>query len=103
MRPEAAHATLKSHESARAPRQADRSESHGTHESSYRAARGDMPETLMELGTVAPNATVTVLPQLSGYLTEVGYREGQDAVKGQFLAQIDPRAVAGPMTSCTIR
>jgi membrane fusion protein, multidrug efflux system len=56
-----------------------------------RAARGDMPETLMELGTVAPNATVTVLPQLSGYLTEVGYREGQEAVKGQFLAQIDPR------------
>jgi membrane fusion protein, multidrug efflux system len=56
-----------------------------------RAVRGDMPETLMELGTVAPNATVTVLPQLSGYLTEVGYREGQDVVKGQFLAQIDPR------------
>jgi multidrug efflux system membrane fusion protein len=50
-----------------------------------------MPETLMELGTVAPNATVTVLPQLSGYLTEVGYREGQDVAKGQFLAQIDPR------------
>jgi multidrug efflux system membrane fusion protein len=56
-----------------------------------RAARGDMPETLMELGTVAPNATVTVLPQLSGYLTEVGYREGQEVAKGQFLAQIDPR------------
>jgi multidrug efflux system membrane fusion protein len=56
-----------------------------------RAARGDMPETLMELGTVVPNATVTVLPQLSGYLTQVGYREGQDVVKGQFLAQIDPR------------
>jgi multidrug efflux system membrane fusion protein len=56
-----------------------------------RAARGDMPETLMELGTVAPNATVTVLPQLSGYLTQVGYQEGQDVVKGQFLAQIDPR------------
>src|SRR6202034_1140499 len=56
-----------------------------------RAARGDMPETLMELGTVTPNATVTVLPQLSGYLTEVGYQEGQDVAKGQFLAQIDPR------------
>jgi multidrug efflux system membrane fusion protein len=34
---------------------------------------------------------VTVLPQLSGYLTEVGYKEGQDVKKGQFLAQIDPR------------
>ena len=55
------------------------------------AMRGDLPETLSELGTVTPIATVTVLPQLSGYLTEVGYKEGQDVVKGQFLAQIDPR------------
>ena len=55
------------------------------------ATHGDMPETLRELGTVTPVATVTVLPQLSGYLTEVGYREGQDVTKGQFLAQIDPR------------
>ncbi|MDR5879920.1 efflux RND transporter periplasmic adaptor subunit [Caballeronia sp. LZ032] len=53
--------------------------------------QGDMPETLNALGTVTPVATVTVLPQLSGYLTEVGYKEGQDVVKGQFLAQIDPR------------
>ena len=56
-----------------------------------KVARGDMPETLSELGTVSPNATVTVLPQLSGYLTEVGYKEGEDVKKGQFLAQIDPR------------
>jgi multidrug efflux system membrane fusion protein len=56
-----------------------------------RATTGDMPEMLAELGTVTPNATVTVLPQLSGYLTEVGYQEGQDVERGQFLAQIDPR------------
>jgi multidrug efflux system membrane fusion protein len=56
-----------------------------------KATRGDMPETLTELGTVAPTATVTVLPQLSGYLTQVGYHEGEDVTKGQFLAQIDPR------------
>ncbi|HEY0801765.1 MAG TPA: efflux RND transporter periplasmic adaptor subunit, partial [Steroidobacteraceae bacterium] len=56
-----------------------------------RATTGDMPETLAELGTVTPNATVTVLPQLSGYLTAVGYQEGQDVARGQFLAQIDPR------------
>ena len=55
------------------------------------AILGDMPETLSELGTVTPVATVNVLPQLSGYLTAVGYREGQDVTKGQFLAQIDPR------------
>ncbi len=55
------------------------------------AASGDMPVVLDELGTVTPQATVTVLPQLSGYLTEVAYKEGQDVQKGQFLAQIDPR------------
>ncbi|WP_277183219.1 efflux RND transporter periplasmic adaptor subunit [Caballeronia sp. BR00000012568055] len=56
-----------------------------------KATTGDMPETLNAPGTVTPVATVTVLPQLSGYLTAVGYKEGQDVVKGQFLAQIDPR------------
>jgi len=55
------------------------------------ATLGSMPETLSELGTVTPIATVNVLPQLSGYLTSVGYQEGQDVTKGQFLAQIDPR------------
>ncbi|MGH8158624.1 MAG: efflux RND transporter periplasmic adaptor subunit [Rhodanobacter sp.] len=55
------------------------------------ATVGDMPEILNALGTVTPVATVNVLPQLSGYLTAVGYQEGQDVTKGQFLAQIDPR------------
>jgi multidrug efflux system membrane fusion protein len=55
------------------------------------ATLGAMPETLNELGTVTPIATVNVLPQLSGYLTAVGYQEGEDVKKGQFLAQIDPR------------
>jgi len=55
------------------------------------ATLGSMPVTLNELGTVTPTATVTVLPQLSGYLTAVGYHEGQEVQKGQFLAQIDPR------------
>jgi multidrug efflux system membrane fusion protein len=55
------------------------------------ATLGSMPETLSELGTVTPIATINVLPQLSGYLTAVGYKEGQDVTKGQFLAQIDPR------------
>ena len=55
------------------------------------ATLGDMPEVLSELGTVTPIGTVNVLPQLSGYLTAVGYREGQDVTKGQFLAQIDQR------------
>ncbi|HEY1857986.1 efflux RND transporter periplasmic adaptor subunit [Acidocella sp.] len=52
---------------------------------------GSMPEVLDELGTVTPVATVTVVPQLSGYLTQVAFTQGEDVTKGQFLAEIDPR------------
>jgi membrane fusion protein, multidrug efflux system len=55
------------------------------------AVSGSMPETQEALGTVTPLATVTVLPQLSGYLTQVGFTEGETVTQGQFLAQIDPR------------
>jgi multidrug efflux system membrane fusion protein len=50
-----------------------------------------MPITLEALGTVTPLATVTVLPQLSGYLTDVAFTEGETVTAGQFLAEIDPR------------
>jgi multidrug efflux system membrane fusion protein len=56
-----------------------------------KAVSGSMPETLSALGTVTPTATVTVLPQLSGYLTDVAFTEGETVTKGQYLAQIDPR------------
>lgn len=56
-----------------------------------KAVSGSMPVVLDELGTVTPVATVTVLPQISGYLTDVAFTQGQDVAKGQFLAQIDPR------------
>ena len=52
---------------------------------------GDMPVVLQGLGTVTPLATVTVRSQISGYLTKIGYREGQTVKEGDFLAQIDPR------------
>ncbi len=54
-------------------------------------AKGDMPVTLTQLGTVTPLAMVTVKTQINGYLTEVAFREGQMVKKGDFLAQIDPR------------
>lgn len=56
-----------------------------------KAVSGSMPVTLEALGTVTPEATVTVLPQLSGYLTQVAFTEGESVAQGQFLAQIDPR------------
>src|SRR6202142_1268006 len=57
------------------------------------ATRGDMPVILNELGTVTPTATITVMPNqaVSGYLTEVPFKEGQDVRKGELIAQIDAR------------
>ncbi|MGY2047082.1 MdtA/MuxA family multidrug efflux RND transporter periplasmic adaptor subunit [Methylobacterium sp. JK268] len=54
-------------------------------------AKGEMPVTLSGLGTVTPLATVTVKSQVSGYLTQIGFREGQLVKAGDFLAQIDVR------------
>ncbi|QQC64992.1 MdtA/MuxA family multidrug efflux RND transporter periplasmic adaptor subunit [Paraburkholderia ginsengisoli] len=55
------------------------------------AVQGEMPVVLTALGTVTPLATVTVLPQLSGVLQDVYFKEGQMVKKGDVLAQIDPR------------
>ncbi len=52
---------------------------------------GNIRVTINALGTVTPIATVTVVTQISGQLTEVGFKEGQHVKKGDFLAQIDPR------------
>jgi multidrug efflux system membrane fusion protein len=43
------------------------------------------------LGAVTPIYTVTVRSQISGYLMQVLYREGQTVRKGDLLAEIDPR------------
>jgi membrane fusion protein, multidrug efflux system len=53
--------------------------------------RGDMPVTLEGLGTVTALSTVVVKTQISGKLTDVGFKEGQSVKKGDFLAQIDAR------------
>ena len=52
---------------------------------------GDMPVVLQGLGTVTPLATVTVKSQISGYLTEIKFREGQTVKAGDALAQVDSR------------
>jgi multidrug efflux system membrane fusion protein len=52
---------------------------------------GNIRVIVNALGTVTPLATVTVQSQISGYLTDVGYTEGQTVQKGDFLAQIDQR------------
>ena len=54
-------------------------------------AKGDLRVFAVGLGTVTPLATVNVVTQISGQLTQVAFREGQIVKKGDFLAQIDPR------------
>jgi len=56
-----------------------------------KAATADLPITAEALGTVTPAATVTVIPQVSGTITQILFREGQLVHKGQTVAIIDPR------------
>ena len=53
--------------------------------------RGDIRVIVNGLGTVTPIATVNVVTQINGQLTQVAFREGQMVKRGDFLAQIDPR------------
>ncbi|KGT86438.1 multidrug transporter [Erwinia typographi] len=52
----------------------------------------DVPVYLNALGTVIPNATVTVTSRVDGQLVKVFFTEGQKVEAGQVLAQIDPRS-----------
>ena len=52
---------------------------------------GDMPITLVGLGTVTPLATVTVQSQISGQITQIHFKEGDRVKAGDSLIQIDPR------------
>ncbi len=56
-----------------------------------KVASGNINVVLTELGTVTPLATVTVQSQISGYLQQVNFKEGQDVAKGFLLALVDPR------------
>jgi multidrug efflux system membrane fusion protein len=55
------------------------------------AERVDIPIVMDALGTVVPQSTVRVRPQVSGVLQQVLYKEGQMVRKGDLLALIDPR------------
>jgi membrane fusion protein, multidrug efflux system len=55
------------------------------------AERTDIPILIDALGTVVPQATVRVRPQVSGVLQQVLFKEGQTVRKGELLATIDPR------------
>ncbi|MDO5626605.1 MAG: biotin/lipoyl-binding protein, partial [Pseudomonadota bacterium] len=58
---------------------------------SAQARQGELPVLIDALGTVTPQATVALVPQVSGTLAEVLFTEGDQVKKGQLLARIDPR------------
>lgn len=62
------------------------------------AEKKDIPITLTALGTVTSLATATVKSQISGYLTEIHFTEGQMVKKGDLLAQVDPRPYQAALT-----
>jgi multidrug efflux system membrane fusion protein len=55
------------------------------------AERASIPVLMEALGTVTPQATVFVRPQVSGVLQKVLFKEGQMVRAGELLATIDPR------------
>ncbi len=53
--------------------------------------RHDVPLQLQATGTVEPEQTVRLQPQVTGTITHVGFREGEQVTKGQLLFELDPR------------
>ena len=56
-----------------------------------RAEQRAVPYEIVATGTVEPRQTVAVQSQVTGVLTQVAFREGDDVAAGQVLFQIDPR------------
>lgn len=56
-----------------------------------RAEQRPVPYEIPATGTVEPRQTVNVESQVTGVLTQVAFREGDEVAAGQVLFQIDPR------------
>lgn len=55
------------------------------------ARQQDVPIEIKTFGTMEAAESVTIKPMLSGELTKVAFREGQDVNEGALLFEIDPR------------
>jgi multidrug efflux system membrane fusion protein len=53
--------------------------------------KGDIGININALGTVTSLATVTIRSQISGYLMNIDFKEGDEVKKGDLIAQIDSR------------
>lgn len=55
------------------------------------AATKNVPEIVKAIGTVESCSTVSVRSQVTGEITDIAFRQGQDVSKGDLLFTIDPR------------
>lgn len=60
--------------------------------SAAEARVADVPIVLDALGTVQAFNTITVVPQVTGRITEIAFTEGQEVKAGDVLVRLDPRA-----------
>jgi multidrug efflux system membrane fusion protein len=58
-----------------------------------------MADTVGAVGAVEPIESVAVRAQITGVVTEVGFKEGQDVRAGQLLFQIDPRPLQAALAA----
>jgi multidrug efflux system membrane fusion protein len=62
------------------------------------AKQGDINVYLTGLGTVTALYTATILPQVTGQILQVPFKEGDLVKKGDLLVQIDPRPYEAALT-----
>jgi multidrug efflux system membrane fusion protein len=60
--------------------------------------RRDVPVVLAATGTVEPLRTASVQAQVTGLVTRVAFREGQEVREGDLLFEIDPRPFRAALT-----
>ncbi len=58
----------------------------------------NVPVLLKAIGNIEASESVTIRTQISGELTHVAFREGQDVQKGALLFRLDPRALQAAVT-----
>lgn len=56
------------------------------------ATRADVPVLIKAIGTMEASESVAIRSQISGELTVVAFREGDEVQKGALLFQLDPRS-----------
>ena len=57
----------------------------------------DFPIELRNIGNVEAYATVTIRSQITGQITKIHFREGQEVKAGDLLFTIDPRPAQGAL------